>query len=230
MSGTALQFWPRMRRVERAAWSAIMRCVRARKLESVPLPVPVEQWIEGPLGIRFGIADLSHLGPQAIGRSRPKDREIEVSVTIVKDEPRFRFTAAHELGHVVLHAKVTEEFREDEHRDFYDKAIEREADRFAAAFLMPIPSLGVELAAASSEAGLDVHDLLRGVRGGDAPHRLAFRGKVLPALARKFGVSLTAAAHRFSDIELATGEVAIPFEAVVSVLSNDQAREVVNRR
>lgn len=230
MHSTALQFWPRMRRVERAAWSAITRCLRARKLESVPLPIPVEEWIEGPLGIRFGIADLSHLGSQTLGRARPQDREIEISELLVNDEPRFRFTAAHELGHVVLHSKVTEEFREEDDRDFYDKAIEREADRFAAAFLIPIPSLCAELAAAASGAGLDVHDLLRGVRRGEAPHRLAFRTRVLPTLASRFGVSLTAAAYRFSDIELATGDVAVPFEAVLSMLSNIPAQEALRRQ
>jgi len=219
-----------MRRVERAAWTAITRCVRARKLESMPLPIPIEEWIEGPLGIRFSIADLSHLGPHTLGRARPQDREIEVSDTLVNDEARFRFTAAHELGHVVLHAKVSAEFREEADRDFYEKAIEREADRFAAAFLMPIPSLCVELAAAASTAGVEVHDLLRGVRVGDTPHREAFRKQILPSLARRFGVSITATAHRFSDIELATGEVAVPYEAVLNVLAGAPARDVRNKK
>ena len=120
--------------------------------------------------------------------------------------------------------------REEDDRDFYDKAIEREADRFAAAFLIPIPSLCAELAAAASGAGLDVHDLLRGVRRGEAPHRLAFRTRVLSTLARRFGVSLTAAAYRFSDIELATGDVAVPFEAVLSMLSNIPAQEALRRQ
>lgn len=229
MSNTTLQFWPRMRRVERAAWSAITRCLRARKLESVPLPIPVEQWIEGPLGIRFSIADLSHLGPGTLGRALPGEREIEVSHSLVNNEARFRFTAAHELGHVVLHAKIAAEFREEPDRDFFEKSIEREADRFAAAFLMPIPSLSVELVSAATAARVEIHDLLRGVRRGEARDKDLFRKQILPTLAKRFGVSISAAAHRFSDIELATGDVAVPFEAVIAVLAGDQSREVLNR-
>ena len=230
MNATALQFWPRMRRVERAAWSAVARCVRARKLDHVPLPIPVEEWIEGPLGVRFGIADLSHLGPLTLGRARPQEREIEVSHTLVNDEPRFRFTAAHELGHVILHAKVAAEFREEDDRDFFEKGIEREADRFAAAFLMPIPSLSVELVIAANATGADVHDLLSGVARGQPRDRDIFKKKVLPVLARRFGVSITAAAHRFSDIELATGEAALPYEAVIALLASKQGREVLKRQ
>lgn len=230
MGATALQLWPRMRRVERAAWTAITRCLRSRKLDRVPLPIPVEEWIEGPLGVRLSIADLSHLGPGVLGRARPTSREIEISDSLTSQEARFRFTACHELGHVVLHAKVSDEFREEADRDFFDKAIEREADRFAAAFLMPIPSLAEELTAAATGARLDVLDVLGGLRRGDAPTQEVFRTQILPALTRSFGVSASAAAHRLSDLELATGEIAVPFEAIVRVLAGPQAREALFRQ
>lgn len=220
MSSATVQFWPRMRRVERAAWSTIVRCVRARKLTSIPLPIPVEAWIEGPLGVSFAVADLSHLGPNVLGRALPRDREIEISSGIADDEPRFRFTAAHELGHVVLHAKVSDEFREEADRDFYERSIEREADRFAAAFLMPLPAFASILQEASSSASLEPHTLLAGLRRGDGVHRAAFRDRILPVLCSRFGVSRSAAAYRFADIELATGDVAIPSEQIASLLSS----------
>src|SRR5687768_5844509 len=98
MTTPALQLWPVMRRVERVAWNAIARCVKVRKLKSLPLPIPVEEWLEGPLGVRFDIADVSHLGANVLGSSRPKEREIVVSDRLVNQNGRFRFTAAHELG------------------------------------------------------------------------------------------------------------------------------------
>lgn len=229
MSSTTVQFWPRMRRVERAAWSTIVRCVRARKLTSIPLPIPVEAWIEGPLGIRFGVADLSALGPNVLGRALPRDREIEVSHTIAGDEPRFRFTAAHELGHVVMHAKLSDEFREEADRDFYERSIEREADRFAAAFLMPLPAFAATLQEASASASIEPHALLAGLRRGDATLCSAFRDRILPVLCERFGVSRSAAAYRFADIELATGDVAIPSERIASLLTPRQHAEPPRR-
>lgn len=67
MTSPTLQLWPTMRRVERTAWKAIVRCVKVRKLTAMPMPIPVEEWIEGPLGIRFDITDLSHLGENVLG-------------------------------------------------------------------------------------------------------------------------------------------------------------------
>lgn len=57
--------------------------------------------------------------------------------------PRRRFTAAHELGHFVLHRAVMGRFRADtpemlrEADDEEGEALEREANRFAAELLMP---------------------------------------------------------------------------------------------
>lgn len=53
-----------------------------------------------------------------------------------KSAERSRFDAAHELGHLVLHkhgTQVSEENKEKEDK----RSVEREADKFASAFLMP---------------------------------------------------------------------------------------------
>jgi hypothetical protein len=58
--------------------------------------------------------------------------------------PRRRFTAAHELGHVVLHRATMGQFRADTEDSVLEAAgagtsavMEREANRFAAELLMP---------------------------------------------------------------------------------------------
>lgn len=52
---------------------------------------------------------------------------------------RSRFDAAHELGHLVMHA--------DADADADDKTVERQANQFAAAFLMPADDIKPELPA-----------------------------------------------------------------------------------
>ena len=62
---------------------------------------------------------------------------------------RWRFDAAHELAHVVLHAGVdTNRFSRPEHF----KRIEEQAHRFAGAFLLPAAPFGEDLFAANLDA------------------------------------------------------------------------------
>lgn len=230
MTATTLQLWPTMRRVERAAWNATLRCVKAKKLAALPLPIPVEEWIEGPLGIQFSIGDLSHLGQDVLGMARAKDREIFVSDKLADQEARFRFTAAHELGHVLLHDKVATDFRDSDDGDFMDKRIEREADRFAAAFLMPIPALCSELSAVGSTLWSDPQSMLHGIARGDSPALAYFRSTVLPHLTKKFAVSMSAAVRRFCDVQFPSGEPALPFEVGLSFLPSEQIKEALRRK
>jgi Zn-dependent peptidase ImmA (M78 family)/DNA-binding XRE family transcriptional regulator len=55
---------------------------------------------------------------------------------------RWRFDAAHELAHIVLHAHVSPELFS---KPGYHKEIEAQAHRFAAAFLLPLGSFGDDL-------------------------------------------------------------------------------------
>lgn len=57
---------------------------------------------------------------------------------------RQRFSAAHELGHLVLHAHLAESEFKKKYAQY-----EGEADKFAAAFLLPAESFGRECVAAS---------------------------------------------------------------------------------
>ncbi|WP_025681784.1 helix-turn-helix domain-containing protein [Paenibacillus massiliensis] len=63
-----------------------------------------------------------------------------------KTASRSRFDIAHELGHLVLHSKIKQsEFNKKENY----KLIEKEANRFASAFLLPSPSFGTEIVSTS---------------------------------------------------------------------------------
>ncbi len=220
MNTPAFQFWPKMRRVERAAWNTVVKCAQAGKLPSIPLPIPVEQWVEGPLAITFGIGDLTPYGDNVLGVCRPKVREIMVSETLVSQEARFRFTVAHELGHLILHSKLSGEFREGGGADAADQRIESEADRFAAAFLMPLACFAMEYASAVVAVGHDPTKLLANVGTGDPVARAAFEQSVVPTLARRFWVSKTAAVRRFSDVLLPNGMPAIPVGVARSLASS----------
>jgi Zn-dependent peptidase ImmA (M78 family) len=55
---------------------------------------------------------------------------------------RWRFDAAHELGHVLLHARVPRDILD---RPEMHKKIEEQAHRFARAFLLPLASFGDDL-------------------------------------------------------------------------------------
>ncbi len=229
MSTPALQLWPLMRRVEKTAWNAIVKCTRAQKLSALPLPIPVEQWVEGPLGIQLSIADLTHLGPGVLGVARPSEREIEVSEGLLTYEPRLRFTIAHELGHVLLHARLSTNFRDSADADFMERKIEREADRFAASFLMPLPALCSELASVATTLWSDPQSLLLAVGRGDIPAERIFRSKVLPHLTRRFNVSLSATVRRFNDIQMPNGERALPLDVGVKFLPSDEISEATRR-
>lgn len=63
-----------------------------------------------------------------------------------KTASRSRFDIAHELGHLVLHSRIKQsEFNKKENY----KLIEKEAHRFAGAFLLPSASFGTEVVSTS---------------------------------------------------------------------------------
>jgi Zn-dependent peptidase ImmA (M78 family) len=87
---------------------------------------------------RLGAESLDSISAFASPEHRPY-----VIVGTDKGSPvRWRFDAAHELGHVVLHAKLSPEMLA---RPEQFKRIEEQAHRFAAAFLLPLASFGDDL-------------------------------------------------------------------------------------
>lgn len=212
------EFVPTMRRVEKAAWNTLRRCAKAKNISVLPLPIPVEEWAEGPLGIRLELGPDGSLGPNVLGCADTVGRVITICEGLLENLARYRFTVAHEVGHIVLHGKVAPEFRELEWGDLLDTRIEREADRFAAALLMPIPVFSSEYASLATECGHQAGGLLSAVNAGDIEATGTFRTRIARPLATRFGVSLTAMIRRFADVRLPGGEWA---------LDNSKARQLV---
>ena len=201
---TARIFEPRRgrRQVDQRAWSCLERCRPKLRLDQIPLPVPIEEWIEGPLDIRFGYADLSHLGDGVLGATYVESREILIDEQVLTHDGRCRFTCAHELGHLVLHAKVQSEFRETrELGPGSSSRYERQADRFAAAFLMPLPLLEREIFRILDEHRMDRAQCTIEMMKATTESEWLWRKRLLPKITRCFDVSLSAAIIRCSDIQ-----------------------------
>ncbi len=118
-----------------------------RCFERPSLPVPVEAIAEDLLGLRL---DEGPLGG-ASGMLIPSLREIWVDAGEAAQSPgRRRFTIAHEIGHWVCQcsgASSGSVFCRDADLGDTDRALEREANAFAATLLMPERSV-LQLASA----------------------------------------------------------------------------------
>lgn len=188
--------------IERKAWGCLERCRRQLGLDELPLPIPVDTWIEAPLGIGFGFGDLSKLGENVLGAAYVADREIVIDERALSHDGRFRFTCAHELGHVLLHAKVQSVFQETAEAGYFmsQDLYERQADRFAAAFLMPVPLLERELVRIFQARDLKLARATADLMHPTTESEWLWRKIVLPQITRRFDVSLAASVHRFNDI------------------------------
>lgn len=102
--------------------------------------------------IEMGTSKLDGLCSWAQGGNRP---HILLS-TDKMSFPRRQMDAAHELGHAILHRHVTEE---ELKKDL--KEIERQAFRFASAFLMPATSYSYEVKSASLASLLSLKERWR---------------------------------------------------------------------
>lgn len=125
---------PRYQVVERTASNLLMRA-------GVSAPaVPVERLIQAE-GIQLRYPDL---GKNASGVLVRKDGMMVIGVNRTHPKVRQRFTAAHELGHALLHEGVDvrhdAEFRVNLRSGLSSQGIdpeEVEANHFAACLLMP---------------------------------------------------------------------------------------------
>jgi Zn-dependent peptidase ImmA (M78 family) len=126
-------------RDERAA--ALLERYRAR-FGGPDLPVPVGAIAEDLLGLRVAESD----GLDVSGMLLPARREIWLNATEIS--ARRRFTLAHEVGHWVcqcLEGRTAPLFcRDKDVSEAADRALEREANVFAAELLMPEPRVREE--------------------------------------------------------------------------------------
>lgn len=189
--------------IERKARRTLSFCLHKLGLAEIPLPVPVDRWIETAFGIRFGIVDLSHLGPRVLGASFLRDREILIAQSALQNEGRFRFTCAHELGHFILHEHVRDMFSDDEEPEVvFDDELEREADRFAASFLMPMNFFEREVLLIAKEIGADPGWCLTELMLPTEQSLRLWTNVFVPALSHRFAVSKTATLIRAHSLQL----------------------------
>lgn len=197
-------------RIEEKAERLLEECRAFEGKDRLPLPVPVERWIEHPLEYTFGVEDLSRLGPGVLGCVFIEEREILVSDAI-RNDGRFRFTCAHELGHMVLHRKVAATFHE---RGALEPGslveVEREADRFAVGFLMPNVELMLQLDEIVSDHALDLEQTLLVITGESPESRQLWTQLLVPELCRRFDVSRQALAYRLEEIRFRDGRSMMP--------------------
>jgi hypothetical protein len=107
-------------------------------------PVPIEDMAEHYLGYSIDVTDEGLFSdPNVLGGIDFDQKTILVNSSVEDHDGRYAFTVAHEIGHHVLHKEAYESSvaQEDKSilcRDTFEKPqIELEADRFAAALLMP---------------------------------------------------------------------------------------------
>lgn len=108
------------------------------------MPVPVEVIAEQYLGYDIDIVDDGLFSdPDYLGGIIFDRNLIQVNAVVEAHEGRYNFTLAHEIGHHVLHREIYLAARDDLPceilcREVGEKPlIESQADRFAAALLMP---------------------------------------------------------------------------------------------
>ena len=107
------------------------------------LPVPVESIAEHFLKYDLEVTDEGLFSdPSFLGGISFETKTIFVNTSIEDYEGRYTFTIAHEIGHHVLHKCLYDELVADRpqilcREEKYKPLIERQADRFAAALMMP---------------------------------------------------------------------------------------------
>ena len=106
-------------------------------------PVPVESIAEHFLGYDLEITNEGLFAdPKFLGGISFETNTIFVNASVEDHEGRYSFTIAHEIGHHILHKSLYEELVVDRSQilcreEKKKPLIERQADRFAAALMMP---------------------------------------------------------------------------------------------
>ena len=106
-------------------------------------PVPVESIAEHFLGYDLEITNEGLFAdPKFLGGISFETNTIFVNASVEDHEGRYSFTIAHEIGHHILHKSLYEEVVVDRSQilcreEKKKPLIERQADRFAAALMMP---------------------------------------------------------------------------------------------
>jgi len=166
-------------------------------------PTPVEVLAEQFLGYEIVITDEGLFAdPDYLGGIVFEDQSITVNAALTAHEGRYNFTIAHEIGHHVLHRdhylrNKTTNTAQIICRDTHEKPlVERQADRFAAALLMPaewVIAAFETLSTGSQPVDRPTTGMLRGIAA-----RVVETGQFA-------NVSNTAMVNRLIDLGLVSG-------------------------
>ena len=169
---------------------------------SLTTPVPVEDMAEHYLGYSIDITDEGLFSdPNFLGGIDFQHNKIYVNASVVDHDGRYAFTVAHEIGHHVLHREAYLSIRSTNDQEILCREaatkplIEVEADRFAAALLMP--SDIVEMTVSQIEVKRTINS---------AGQARGFADKVIRSGGFK-NVSNTAMLNRLIDLEFAPKEI-----------------------
>ena len=108
---------------------------------SFQIPIPVLEIIES-IGFNYDFRmDGVYKDKDLLGGLHLDSKTIVINEQIAEQDGRMHFTAAHELGHLILHANETKKCKEIDNYPKEDRNIEMEADLFASFLLMPTSSV-----------------------------------------------------------------------------------------
>lgn len=141
---------------------------------------------DGP--VKHLVATTESHGIVVVVRPRGEIDSVDAFSAVIVDRPiivttprrtenvfRHRFSIAHEIGHLLLHADSSE----------HSAAVEREADAFAAAFLTPAASMDAVLPQRLNLAVLDRLGRTWGVSAHSLVRRMVERGRTTESSARR---------------------------------------------
>ncbi|GAA4796269.1 ImmA/IrrE family metallo-endopeptidase [Corynebacterium canis] len=141
---------------------------------------------DGP--VKHLVATTESHGIVVVVRPRGEIDAVDAFSVIIVDRPiivttprrtenvfRHRFSIAHEIGHLLLHADSSE----------HSAAVEQEADEFAAAFLTPAASMDAVLPKRLDLAVLDRLGRTWGVSSHSLVRRMVERGRTTDSSARR---------------------------------------------
>ena len=108
---------------------------------SIQIPIPVLEIIES-IGFNYDFRmDGVYKDKDLLGGLHLDSKTIVINEQIAEQDGRMHFTAAHELGHLILHANENKKCKEIDNYPKEDRNIEMEADLFASFLLMPTSSV-----------------------------------------------------------------------------------------
>jgi hypothetical protein len=170
--------------------------------------------------LNYVIGDLGAVaGKKILGRVNFRKRTLFLDLTLTAErEIQFRFTAAHEIGHWVLHRYRSLRFEGEPVQEFTDDEdslcrldsktpqewVEQQANVFAAALVLPITTFKQELIKAQKEIGITRN--LGTVFLNSHPSSDHDFGSILSILSDRYGVSKESVRVRLRTQRFLVGE------------------------